>query len=137
MTSQLRDGDPSALGPLFDHYRGHLERMVRFRLHPKLQGRIDTSDIVQQVYIEAAGRLDHFTDSSSKCSFLAWLRQVTEQCLVDACRRHLGAQKRDARREQPIHGLIAKTSRQIAINLVGQLTSPSMHAVRAEFEATL
>lgn len=34
--------------------------MVRLRLDPRLQGRIDPSDVIQEAYIEAAERLAEY-----------------------------------------------------------------------------
>ena len=138
LTERLRNGDAAVLGPLFDEHRPHLKRMVRFRMDRRLRGRVDISDVVQQVYIDAAQRLDHYVSGSER-SFLVWLRQVAEQSLVDLYRRHLGAQRRDVRRERPLDraGTCTVTSRYMAADLAAQMTSPSQRAVRAEFEATL
>ena len=50
-------GDAQALGQLLDTHRKRLRRMVRLRLDPRLQGRIDPSDVIQEAYLEAAERL--------------------------------------------------------------------------------
>jgi RNA polymerase sigma-70 factor (ECF subfamily) len=59
--------------------------------------------------------------------------------MVDLYRRHLGAQRRDVRREQQLEraGTFSATSRYMAADLAAQMTSPSQRAVRAEFEATV
>src|SRR6185312_8491755 len=59
--------------------------------------------------------------------------------LVNVHRRHLGTKKRDARREAaPVRGGIpAASSAALASALVGDLTSPTQVAVRAEQIARL
>jgi RNA polymerase sigma-70 factor (ECF subfamily) len=88
---------------------------------------------MQQVYVEAQGRIRHFVHNPS-LTFYGWLRQVTLQTLVDFHRRHLGAQKRDAKQEISIHGARVPgiASQALAEQLAGSLTSPSQAAVRHE-----
>ena len=78
-------------------------------------------------------------DPSLSCcapSFYLWLRTITLQKLIDACRFHLGAAKRSIRRE--VH-LFRDTTSQIsreslAAQLLGRLTSVSQAARRAEIK---
>lgn len=130
---RLEQGDDNALAELFAMHRERLRQMVRFRLDRRLRGRVDASDVLQEAYLDAAKRLPHFFDKP-QMSFFVWLRQVTTQRLVDIHRRHLGAQRRDARQEVPIHrsDYSAATSASMAARLVGHLTSPSQIVMRLE-----
>ena len=130
---RLKQGDESALAECFSRHRPRLWRMVHFRMDPRLHGRVDADDILQESYLAAAARIAHFHDDSSSSLFI-WLRMIVGQTLVDVHRRHLETQKRDARREvapRPRHG-VQSTSLSIARQLLGQLTSPSRAAMRAE-----
>ncbi len=135
----LRDGDESALGELFSHYRQKLWQMVHFRLDRRLHGRIDPSDIMQEAYIDALKRIHHYFKGEEQGSFLIWLRQITQQRMIDLHRRHLGSQMRDARREVSLDGkgVSPDTSVCLLAQLIGCLSSPSQKAMRAEFEATI
>ena len=53
----LRGGDDTAFGSLFENHRVRLTRMVGFRLDPRLVGRIDPEDVLQETFIEAEKRL--------------------------------------------------------------------------------
>jgi RNA polymerase sigma-70 factor (ECF subfamily) len=130
MEERLRQGDEEALAALFSRHRERLWRIARFRLPAKLRGRVDPDDVLQDAYLAAVQRLEHYEGGSP---FL-WLRLVVNQTLVDLYRRHLGAQMRDAGREVAIQGgsYSQATSASVAIQLVGDLTSPSQAAVRAE-----
>ena len=130
---RLKRGDEQVLAELFSRHRERLWRMVHFRLDPRLHGRVDADDVLQEAYLDAAKRVQHFTDDSST-SFFIWLRLIVSQTLVDVHRRHLGAQMRDAGREIPIHGCRSPqaTSVTLTLHLLGHLTSPSQAAVRAE-----
>ncbi|MEX2187377.1 MAG: sigma-70 family RNA polymerase sigma factor [Pirellulales bacterium] len=143
MTSDLNDsdlmlsraiaGDDRARDTLFAKYRDRLKRMVRLRLHPQLHRRVDESDIIQEAFLEASRRLGEY-ESGVPCSFFLWLRQITSHKLVDVHRRHLGAARRDLRRELQLHGglLPTATSASLAVQLLAGLTSPSGAAVKAE-----
>ena len=128
----LKEGGQTALASLFSTYRARLERIVSFRLDPRIRGRVDAADILQEAFLEVSMRLQSFLDSTD-VSFFVWLRQQTLQTLVDAHRREF-RQKRDVNRE--IHfastGTSDGTSVSIAQFLIGQLTSPSQVAVKAE-----
>lgn len=129
---RLKCGDAEALGELFALHRPRLWRTVSFRLTGRLAGRIDPDDVLQESYLAAADRLDHYRTEWSASPFL-WLRMIVLQVLVDVHRRHLGTQKRDAERESPRFGAYTQaTSASMAIHLVGDLTSPSQAAIRGE-----
>jgi RNA polymerase sigma-70 factor (ECF subfamily) len=135
---RAREGDRSAVGALFEGHRVRLERMVRLRLHPRLRGRVDEADIVQDTFLEAARRIDHYLERAAMPFFL-WLRFLANQRLQALCREHLGTLKRDARREISIdNGTYPEASSEaIAAQLLGKLTTPSQAAVRAEMKARL
>jgi RNA polymerase sigma-70 factor, ECF subfamily len=125
-------GDAEALAGLFDHFRPQLKRMVSLRLDPRLHGRLNPSDVVQDAYLEASKKFADFTGQDSMPLFL-WLRIVTLQKLTDIHRFH-GMQKRDARREvamAPGNDPPA-SSFSMAGQLVGGFTSPSQAAMRTE-----
>ncbi len=128
----LMEGGQTSFGSLFSNYGARLERIINFRLDPRIRGRIDAADVLQEAYLEASTRLPSFLDSAN-VSFFVWLRQQTLQTLVDVHRRQF-RQKRDVNRE--IHfastGPSDGTSVSIAQFLIGQLTSPSEVAVKAE-----
>jgi RNA polymerase sigma-70 factor (ECF subfamily) len=132
LVDRLQAGDELALGELFSHYRDRLGRMVQFRLDGRLKGRVATSDVLQEAYIDALKRLPHF-QAAQGMPFLLWLRWVTMQRLVEVHRQHLGARMRDAGREVNFdaNGSLAASSEKIA-EFIGDLTSPSMAAERTE-----
>jgi RNA polymerase sigma-70 factor (ECF subfamily) len=127
------DGDQAALADLLSPYRSRLKRMVRIRLNPRLQGRVDDSDVVQDALLEASQRLGEYL-KGSRLPFFLWLRHITGRKLIDVHRRHLGRQKRDPCLEVSLHRgawpLASCTS--LAEQLLGRLTSPSQAAIKAE-----
>lgn len=127
-----RDGDPEALANIFTKYRQRLKKMVHVRLNPQLKGRLDASDVIQDTLVEAARTLDRFLAEPSLPVYL-WLRHLANEKLIEAHRRHLGAQKRDASRDLSIHGVaLNATSEAVAIELICQTTSPDEAAIKED-----
>ena len=126
-------GDPHAVRDLFARHRDRLKRMVHLRLSRRLQGRVDDSDVVQEALLSISGRLHEYT-ADPKLPFFLWLRHMTGLKLAEIHRRHLGTQLRDADREVTLHrgGLPEADSMSLAAHLLGQLTTPSQAAIKAE-----
>ena len=132
------NGDPASWEALLRRYRSRLRRMVCFRLDPRLKGRMDPSDVVQDICLEAWRHLGSYVQQPDIPIFL-WLRAVAGHKLSDLHRHHLGARMRDARREVSLHegALPGATSAALAAQLLGHLTRPSEAAVRAEMKVRL
>ena len=125
--------DTDALAELFSQHRDRLWRMVNFRMDPRLHGRIDADDVLQEAWLSVTQRIDHFLADASRSIFV-WFRLITSQTLVDIHRRHLGTQKRNAALEVSIYRgpMPEASSAALAAHLMGSMTSPSNAAVRAE-----
>ena len=130
---QAAAGDRDSLGRLLDQDRDRLSRMVALRMDPRLRGRVDASDVVQDACMEAGSRFGEYLQQTSM-PFFVWLRLITQQRLAQLYRQHIGAQMRDAGREVSIYhrALPAATSEALAAKLLGKLTQPSQAAIRAE-----
>jgi RNA polymerase sigma-70 factor, ECF subfamily len=136
--NRLRQDPEGVLADEYSQYRDRLWRIVNFRLDRRLLGRVDADDILQEAYLDAATRIEHYLNDPAT-SFFIWLRTVVGQTLIDVHRRHLGAQKRDVRREVKAKRRVfsASTSFQIADVLLGDLSSPSQAALKEELSAQL
>ena len=125
-------GDSDAVARLFDQHRRRLRRLVEVRLDQRLAGRVDPSDVIQDVYVDVHNRIHEFEDGD--LPFFLWLRLKVGHRLVDLHRFHLGAQKRSASREISLHRgpLPVASSASLASRLLGKMTSVSNVAIRAE-----
>lgn len=130
---RLADGDEHALASLFSQHSERLWQMVHFRMDRRLKGRIDEEDVLQEAYLDAAQRIQHYEDHGPNSPFL-WLRLIVAQTLANVHRRHLGTKKRSVSREVPIGAAFSPhdTSVSLASELLGRLTSPSFAAIRGE-----
>lgn len=133
LVNRVIQGEQQALAELFSIYRPRLWRLVAFRLHPQLQGRIDADDVLQDAWLRAVDRMDTFLRDASASCFL-WFRTIVSQTLVDLHRFHMLAQKRSAAREFSIDkGWSAEsTSSSLAFHLQQPAKSPSSTVSRAE-----
>src|SRR5262245_19787494 len=125
-------GDRGSLGELLARHRERLRRLVALRLDPRVSARLDASDVLQDVYLEATNRLDEYFRDPSMPFFL-WLRLLTGQKVSYLHRLHLGAEMRAAGREVSLDAPIPEAgSAALAAQLLGHYTQPSEAAIRAE-----
>lgn len=88
-----REGDDSALGRLLDLHRDYLRGIAAQQLPPKLQGRIDDSDVIQQTCLSVHKQFTGF-EGAAPAEFVAWLRLIHERNIQNAVRDHMAVQKR-------------------------------------------
>jgi RNA polymerase sigma-70 factor (ECF subfamily) len=107
--------------------------MVVLRLDPRLVGRIDPSDVLQEAFLTASLQLKDYT-AQRKLPFFLWLRLVTGQRLAQVHRHHLKKQMRDAGREVALFQgrLPQASSTALAARLLAREAPPSEAAMRAE-----
>src|SRR5271165_3466528 len=135
---RLEGGDERAMTELFTRCRERLRRMIRLRLDRRLQGRIDSSDVLQDAFLEVAHRAPEYLAQPTMPPFL-WLRFLTGQTLQALHRHHLKVHMRDAGHEvSPRHHATPQAnSASLAEMLLGRLTSPTRAARRAEMQLKL
>ncbi|MEI6566639.1 MAG: sigma-70 family RNA polymerase sigma factor [Verrucomicrobiota bacterium] len=136
LEKRLRSGDQQALADLFSRERERLWRVIHFRLAEPLRRRLEPDDVLQEAFLAATKRLEHYATSPTTSPFI-WLRMIVNQTLNDLHREHLGAQKRDASLDVSIHAHSQSTSASVAIQLVGAFISPSRAAARADILAAV
>jgi RNA polymerase sigma-70 factor (ECF subfamily) len=107
--------------------------MVDIRLDPRLQARLDASDVVQDAYVKVTERLEEYF-REPKVPFFLWLRLVVGEQLTWLHRHHLGTHMRDAGRELSLYqGSVPEaSSAALAAQLVARHSSPTQQVVRAE-----
>jgi RNA polymerase sigma-70 factor (ECF subfamily) len=93
------------------------------RLDRKIQQRVDVSDVVQDVFIEANRRLTRYLENPVM-PFHLWLRQIAKDRIIDAYRRHRVSAKRSVDKEH--QGRVALGPDQTSLALVNQLVDGEM-----------
>jgi RNA polymerase sigma-70 factor, ECF subfamily len=126
-------GDSQAVNELLERHRDGLRNMIRSRLDRKLSRRVDASDVVQDVMLEASSRLtDYLRDP--KIPFGIWLRQMAQDRIIDLHRRHRVAVRRSLDREQQSPGVLQDRS---SLELVAQLRDPELTPAAATLRKEL
>ncbi|WP_146599926.1 sigma-70 family RNA polymerase sigma factor [Novipirellula aureliae] len=130
---QLQQGDLSLFAEAFSRHRPRLWQIIHFRLSDQIRARVDADDVLQDVYLDAEKRLNHFVDGDFPSLFL-WLRLVTAQTLSRVHRRHLATESRSTLRESSRNDgdLFGNTSLCLSQRFIAHLTSPSQAAVKVE-----
>jgi hypothetical protein len=107
--------------------------MIAFRLDGRIVGKVDEDNILQDAFMETVRRIQDYLNQPS-VPFFVWLRQITNQVLIDTRRRYVEAQMRDVNREVSLEreGTPDTSSSDLIAQLADRLTSPSQCAVRAE-----
>jgi RNA polymerase sigma-70 factor (ECF subfamily) len=125
-------GEPSSLGEAaalttqLEAHRARLLAMLRRRIDPRLAPRLDPEDLLHEVYFVARRRWAGFDPNTM--SPYAWLYRIALDTLLEAWRRE-NRNGRDPRRQMPWPD---RSSAQMAIGLMGSLTSPSVAVARDE-----
>jgi RNA polymerase sigma-70 factor, ECF subfamily len=138
LLSQARRGEAEAVERLLTTHREPLRRMIGMRLDPALAARIDASDIVQDVLLEAHRRLSDYL-RNPVMPFHLWLRHIAKDHVIDAHRRHRQAQRRSLDREQPLvpAALADHSSFELAGQLLDQEPTPASAAIQHELQRRL
>lgn len=142
LIDDAKAGNADAAGQLLNRHREALRRMVDLRLDRKIKQRIDASDIVQEVMIEANRRLQTYLEDPAM-PFHLWLRQMARDRIIDAHRRHRGSVKRSVDREQAMVAPAAldRSTMELAAQLCDPEMTPAaaatMQELQRRFEAAL
>jgi RNA polymerase sigma-70 factor (ECF subfamily) len=136
LIERARSGDAVALSDLLAVHEQALLRMVELRFERGLRGRLEPADVVQEAMVQATRRFAEWCEQTS-FPFHVWLRLLTAQSLAEACRRHIGAEMRDAQREIAFDPIASVSSANAVDFLIASQTSPTQAARRAELCARL
>ena len=135
LLKDVENGDTSAVNRLLNRHREAVRRMVQMRLDQAVARRVDASDVVQDVMLEASQRLSDYIRSPSM-PFHLWLRQLAKDRIIDMHRRHRAAQRRSVDREQ--NNINVGSDNQSAADLTALLRdaelTPAASALRKEME---
>jgi RNA polymerase sigma-70 factor (ECF subfamily) len=138
LLDRAQAGDAAAVDDLLAEHREPLRRAVELRLDPALTRRVDASDIVQDVLVEANRRLRDYLQNPVM-PFHLWLRHLAKDRLIDAHRFHRKAQRRSLDREQAVQppAWAEGSSVQLIAQLLDPEKTPATAAVQQELERRL
>ena len=123
--TKYEDLDADAL----ERFRSYLNLLACSQVDSWLGRQIEASDLVQQTLLDAVAHREQFRGNSEQ-EFLAWLRKILANNLIDAFRYH-GRDKRDIARNRSLEEDISKSFRRVDA-LADSASSPSQRAATNE-----
>jgi RNA polymerase sigma-70 factor (ECF subfamily) len=111
-------------------YRDYLRLLARFHLNPRLKGKLDASDVVQQTLLYAHEKREQFR-GRGEAELIGWLRQILANSLAEASRR-FGTEGRDIARERSLEAGLEESLSRMDVWLAADQSSPSQQVVRYE-----
>jgi RNA polymerase sigma-70 factor (ECF subfamily) len=121
-------------GPTLDRYRNYLRLLARLQLNPRLQAKIDPSDVVQQTLLQAYQAREQFRGAAGSDAALAdspalraWLRQILAHTLANL-RRDFARDRRDVTLERSLED----SSARLEAWLVAEQLGPDVQAQHNE-----
>ena len=113
-----------------ERFRDYLRLLARLQLDPRLRGKVDPSDLVQQTLLKAYVARAQFRGTTPEQKS-AWLRQILANTLANTVRDY-GRARRDAALDRSLEASLADSSARLEAWLVTGGMSPSEHAERNE-----
>ena len=127
-------GDAVAVNALLDRHRQAIRQMVQMRIDKAIASRLDASDVVQDVLMEASRRLQDYLRNPG-LPFHLWLRQLAKDQIIDMHRQHRVAQRRSVDRERSLDAKFAdQSSMDLAAQLKDHELTPAAATIRRELE---
>jgi len=131
LIAAARAGDSMTLGQLLESYRDYLRLLARIEIGRRLQRKVDASDLVQEVFLDAHRQFPEFR-GSAEGQFVQWLRRILAGTLARQVRHYIGTQARDVRLEVGIEADIDHSANGLSLIPIDPQSSPSHHAARGE-----
>ena len=111
-------------------YRDYLRLLARLQLHPRLQAKLDASDLVQQTLLQAHAHQAQYRGKTEQ-EWLGWLRKILANTVAGAARQ-FAAEARDLHREQSLEASLDQSASRMEGWLAANHSSPSERAGRGE-----
>jgi RNA polymerase sigma-70 factor (ECF subfamily) len=113
-----------------ERYRDYLLLLARLQITPPLQGKLDSSDLVQQTLLKAHQNIGQLK-GETEAEVVAWLRRILANQMAESARR-FAAGRREAGREVSLEANLEDSSARLEACLADHLSSPSERAERQE-----
>jgi RNA polymerase sigma-70 factor (ECF subfamily) len=127
LLDEVAQGSPGALDRLLAAHRPELLDYVRLRLNRQLSARLDPSDVVQEVQLTVAQRIDDYLQRRPM-PFPIWLRKTALERLANLRKHH----RRGRRTPQAEAVLPDHTSLALMKSLIDPQHTPSQSLAAAE-----
>jgi RNA polymerase sigma-70 factor (ECF subfamily) len=106
----MSDGQSPPTRPL-EQYREYLRLLARLHIDPRLRGKLDPSDVVQETLLKAHERREQFRGTTD-AQLAAWLRKILANQLAEGLRR-FARQQRDVGLERSLEAAVEESSARV------------------------
>jgi RNA polymerase sigma-70 factor (ECF subfamily) len=113
-----------------ERYREYLHLLARLQLEPRLQSKVDSSDMVQQTLLRAHQNIGQFR-GQGELELAAWLRVILAHTVANEVGKFRQA-KRDVTLERSLEAAVEESSARLEAWLAADQSSPSDQAIRQE-----
>jgi RNA polymerase sigma-70 factor (ECF subfamily) len=113
-----------------ERFRNYLRLLASLQLDPRLKGKLDPSDAVQQTLLKAHEGREQFR-GQGMAEQAAWLRKILANCLADELRK-FSRDKRHVDLERSLEAELQQSSARLESWLAGDGSTPSQQVVRQE-----
>jgi RNA polymerase sigma-70 factor (ECF subfamily) len=120
---------PSGVPPL-ETFRDYLRLLARLNMDPRLQGKLDASDLVQQTLLKAHQAREQF-QWQGEAELAAYLRRILANTMTDAIRQFT-AEARDVNLERSLEASLNESASRLDAWLAAEHSSPEERAIRNE-----
>ncbi len=131
LIDRAKEGDETALGELLTAHTQRLLESVRAELGNRLRQRLESQDVMQQVYLDALKNIDQYVDQG-RGSFFRWLRRIAVNRICDADRKAFKAVKRKGELRAGDVGKADASVLDFLDHLPGDVTGPVTQADRSD-----
>ena len=119
--------EPELIQRPVEDYRDYLHLLARLQLDPRLRGKVDPSDVVQQTLVKAHQNQQQFRGRTAG-EQAGWLRRILANTLIDAARKF----QRELALEHDLAPGVEQSSARLEAWLAAEQSSPSEVAARQE-----
>jgi hypothetical protein len=113
-----------------EQYREYLRMSARLQLAPRLRGKLDPSDIVQEALLKAHEKRDQFR-GKIKEERTAWLRSILANTLIDVARAGKVVSRKRCHRKRcqqdKVSGTVLRTSKRFLTPFLGEVITGGQH----------
>jgi len=121
---------PSDAAKALEPFRSYLEVLARVHLDPRLRGKLDPADVVQQALLRAYAAWPEMKNPDQPV-LTTWLRRILARTLADVV-KHYDRDKRAVNLERSLEEDLDRSASGLAGWLAADQTSPSQAAIRNE-----